>query len=142
MSNICEECYQGSVCEMKGRPFFLSQMTGDNKEATSRACFFHCCSLDVIAALRTLELNPNKEMANFSTLHKPFQESTVMKGRMVVIENTGLFDLKALLWVDEKNKDKKWYKSNQEHPMYKNQFIETNDIKMCFPILPLNNLVG
>ena len=53
----------------------------------------------------------------------------------------GLFNTKALLWIDEFNKGKVWFKGGGSkgksivHPMYENQFIKTSDIELCFPIM-------
>lgn len=48
------------------------------------------------------------------------------------LDKPGLFDTGALLWVDEYNKDKFWYKDGKLHPMYDSQFIKTGDEKLCF----------
>ena len=53
------------------------------------------------------------------------------------LEAPGLFDTKAYLWRDGYNKDKTWYRNegnvSMEHPMYKAQFVFTQDQKLCFP---------
>lgn len=57
-------------------------------------------------------------------------------------EQPGLYDTKALLWIDNYNKNKIWYMSggkkgkSYKHPMYESQFIMTNDINLCFPKMP------
>lgn len=54
-------------------------------------------------------------------------------------EKPGIYNIKALLWIDKYNEDKKWYKGGGKkgkphlHPMYKSQFIKTNDSRLCFP---------
>ncbi len=54
-------------------------------------------------------------------------------------ENPGIYNTKALLWVDNYNKDKIWYMFKEDksikHPMYKSQFIETNNKAFCFPVM-------
>jgi len=52
----------------------------------------------------------------------------------------GLFKTKGLLWVDEYNKDKRWYRGNgkealAEHNGYKGQFIEVSDLDTLYPKL-------
>ncbi len=54
----------------------------------------------------------------------------------------GIYDSQALLWVDQYNKGKVWYKNGGKHgpsiphPMYGfKQFIETDDNDLCFPRL-------
>ena len=55
------------------------------------------------------------------------------------LKRPGLYNTKALLWVDKYNKNKIWYKGGgkkgqvHKHPMYKSHFIKTNDINLCFP---------
>lgn len=55
------------------------------------------------------------------------------------MERPGIFETKMLLWVDKYNKNKTWYKNggaeerSHKHPMYKDQFIKTNDEKQFFP---------
>ncbi|HUW24541.1 MAG TPA: transglutaminase domain-containing protein [Patescibacteria group bacterium] len=50
-----------------------------------------------------------------------------------------MYNSKALLWVDEHNQDRVWYKGggskgeSEPHPMYKNQFVKTNNFGLCFP---------
>ncbi len=57
-------------------------------------------------------------------------------------EKPNIWDTKALLWIDDHNKDKIWYKgggkhgNSKPHPMYEyNQFIETSDQDLCFPTM-------
>lgn len=55
------------------------------------------------------------------------------------LENPNIYNSKALLWTDEFNKDKIWYKrggkkgESRPHPMYESQFIKTQDFNLCFP---------
>lgn len=57
------------------------------------------------------------------------------------LENPNIYDSEALLWTDEFNKGKVWYKGggkkgeSKPHPMYKSQFIKTNDFNLCFPMM-------
>jgi hypothetical protein len=50
-----------------------------------------------------------------------------------------MYNGNSLLWNDEYNENKIWYKGGGKkgepvpHPQYKNQFIKTNDFDMCFP---------
>ncbi len=50
-----------------------------------------------------------------------------------------MYNGKSLLWSDEYNADKIWYKGGGKkgesvpHPQYKEQFIKTNDFGLCFP---------
>jgi len=54
-------------------------------------------------------------------------------------EDPDMYNSKALLWSDEYNQDKIWYKGggskgeSRLHPMYENQFIKTSDFDLCFP---------
>ena len=54
-------------------------------------------------------------------------------------ENSNMYNGKSLLWSDEFNDDKIWYKGGGKkgesvpHPQYENQFIKTNDLDLCFP---------
>lgn len=54
-------------------------------------------------------------------------------------EDPNMYNSKSLLWSDEFNKDKVWYKGggkkgeSHPHPMYENQFIKTDDPSLCFP---------
>ena len=54
-------------------------------------------------------------------------------------ERPGLYDTKALLWIDTYNKDKVWMRGGKKekklypHPMYKSQFVQTSSIAECFP---------
>lgn len=56
-------------------------------------------------------------------------------------EKPGLYNTKALLWVDKYNMGKVWYKGggkkgkSHKHPMYKSQFIKTSDATECFPMM-------
>lgn len=55
------------------------------------------------------------------------------------LKNPNVYDSKALLWVDEYNKNKTWFVGGQnkgefrKHPMYDGAFIETNDFNLCYP---------
>jgi len=55
--------------------------------------------------------------------------------------NPDVYDSKALLWIDEHNKDKTWHVGGRNkgefkrHPMYEGAFIETNDYSLCFPTM-------
>ncbi len=54
-------------------------------------------------------------------------------------KDSEMYNSKSLLWVDEYNQDKIWYKGggskgeSKPHPMYENQFIKTGDFDLCFP---------
>lgn len=54
-------------------------------------------------------------------------------------EDPDMYNSKTLLWVDEYNKNKIWYKGggtkgeSKPHPMYDSQFIKTNDFNLCYP---------
>jgi len=54
-------------------------------------------------------------------------------------EDPNMYNGKSLLWSDEHNADKIWYKGGGKkgesvpHPQYKEQFIKTNDFALCFP---------
>lgn len=57
-------------------------------------------------------------------------------------EKPNIWDTKALLWVDKYNEGKIWYKGggkhgeSKPHSMYEyNQFIETSDKNLCFPLM-------
>lgn len=56
-------------------------------------------------------------------------------------EKPNIWDTKALLWIDEYNKDKFWYKGggkhgeSHKHPMYESQFIMSSDVNLFFPIM-------
>jgi hypothetical protein len=51
----------------------------------------------------------------------------------------GLYNLKTLLWIDDINRGKTWWRGGgskgevKKHPMYESQFIETNEFEVCFP---------
>ncbi|MEK7633644.1 MAG: hypothetical protein AAB437_02260 [Patescibacteria group bacterium] len=89
MSTVCKDCYQESVDEMRGQPFYLSGISGDSSEATPRACFFHVCGIGVISALNTLRENrsSDEELLPFGSEHKPFLDGGI-KGRFVVNKPT------------------------------------------------------
>ena len=62
------------------------------------------------------------------------------------IENPNIYDSKALLWVDEHNRDKTWYVGGKnkgefkKHPMYGGAFKKTDDYKTFFPDMNEINL--
>ena len=47
----------------------------------------------------------------------------------------GIFDVQMYLWVDNVNMSCKWHKGHDEHPMYKSQFIKTENRSLCFPLM-------
>lgn len=77
------------------------------------------------------------------SLKKPYNPSNyfwiAVSLRNNFMERPGIFETKMLLWVDRYNKNKIWYKGgnaeeeSHKHPMYKGQFIKTNDQKLFFP---------
>lgn len=89
MSTVCKDCYQNPIDEMKGQPFYLSGISGDSTEATPRACFFHCCGIGVIAAIKALRDNRNsdEDLLPFGSDHKPFINGGI-QGRFVVTRQT------------------------------------------------------
>ena len=49
------------------------------------------------------------------------------------LEKPNVFDTKMLLWVDDYNKNKVWYKDGKKHPMYQSQFVNTSNQEIFFP---------
>lgn len=54
-------------------------------------------------------------------------------------EDPNMYSGKSLLWSDKNNANKVWYMGggckgvSVPHPQYKEQFIKTNDLDLCFP---------
>ena len=87
-NEVCNDCYQ-VPCEMRNKPFFLSEIAGDEQTATPRACFFHCCGIGIMSALNVLHDNKQAtEIIEFESDHKPFLDTGMIKGRYVSPNNT------------------------------------------------------
>jgi hypothetical protein len=85
-----------------------------------------------------------KSVVRFSTESRGFNTPSNYFWFFISLRNNfftelGLYNTKTLLWIDEYNKDKVWYKGGgkkgelHKHPMYQNQFIKTSDKRLSFP---------
>lgn len=86
----------------------------------------------------------NKEELEYSSDSKGFNTPSNYFWFFIALRNNffekpGLYDTKALLWIDESNENKIWYKGggkkgeSYKHPMYESQFIKTSNINEAFP---------
>lgn len=78
----------------------------------------------------------NEEIFGFDTPSNYFWFFILLRNNFFTDPN--MYNSKALLWTDEYNQDKIWYKGggnkgeSKPHPMYENQFIKTKDFSLCF----------
>lgn len=85
-------------------------------------------------------INYRKDDRGFNTPSNFFWFFIALRNNF--FEKPNIWNSKAYLWVDKYNKDKIWYKGggkhgeSKPHPMYEyNQFIETSDKDLCFPLM-------
>jgi hypothetical protein len=86
---------------------------------------------NIFGIVSNKQVKYNKDSKGFKTPSNYFWFFVSQRNNF--FEKPGIFDTKAYLWVDEYNKDKIWYKDNQQHPMYKDRFEITDNQNLVFP---------
>jgi len=106
-----------------------------------RAEFLKNKAKDVIGIIGDYEkkINYSSEITGYDQPSNYFWFFILIRNNF--FEDPDMYDGKSLLWTDEFNKDKIWYKGggkkgeSKPHPMYESQFIKTNDFNLCFPAM-------
>jgi hypothetical protein len=109
--------------------------------AETRGEYLRNKAVDVngIISNHSLVVSFNENSFGFNTPSNYFWFFILLRNNF--FEDPDVYNSKSLLWVDELNENKIWYKGggtkgeSKPHPMYESQFIKTSDLDLCFPTM-------